>query len=264
MTETPATHTYEGGEVALDMRGVHKTFEGKVVHRGVNLKVFDGEILTLVGGSGEGKSVLLKEIIGLMKPDAGEVYVYGQEVTRLTERELIAIRRQAAMVFQGSALFDSLTVGDNVVYGVREHERHLSRAELDEIAAETLRLVDMEGSEELFPAELSGGMKKRVAIARAVAMKPRIILYDEPTTGLDPTNVKRINDLIVKTRDATCATSIVVTHDLQSARRISDRLALLADGCIIAVGDWGSLSDSASPEVRAFVEGRVNENAGSS
>ena len=184
--------------VAVELRDVRMAFGGKVVHDGVNLSVREGEIMTLVGGSGQGKTVLLKEIIGLMRPDSGEIFVHGREVTSLSEFELQDIRREVAMVFQGSALFDSMTVADNVAYGVLERFPDMPEDQLAEIVAEKLGLVDLPGTESLMPAELSGGMKKRVALARALALEPKIILYDEPTTGLDPANVRRISALIAR------------------------------------------------------------------
>lgn len=242
------------GAVVVEFRDVRKSFEGKEVHRGLNFSVIEGEVITLVGGSGEGKSVLLKELVGLMKPDAGEIFVLGREVTRMSETELQEVRRDVAMVFQGSALFDSLNVRDNVIYGVRERSRKISREDVARIVADKLSLVDMPGTEDLMPAELSGGMKKRVALARALAIEPRIILYDEPTTGLDPANVRRINNLIVKMRDTVGVTSIVVTHDMQSAKAVSDRLSLLDRGRIIMTGTWQEMERSDHAMVRQFLE----------
>ena len=232
-------------------------FDGKVVHDGVNLSVREGEIMTLVGGSGQGKTVLLKEIIGLMRPDSGEIFVHGREVTALSEFELQDIRREVAMVFQGSALFDSMTVADNVAYGVLERFPDMPEEQWMKIVAEKLGLVDLPGTESLMPAELSGGMKKRVALARALALEPKIILYDEPTTGLDPANVRRISALIARTRQAFGVTSIMVTHDLQSVEAITDRLAMLDQGRILAVGTWKEMEASPHPRVGQFLAGEV-------
>jgi phospholipid/cholesterol/gamma-HCH transport system ATP-binding protein len=243
--------------VAVELRDVRMAFGGKVVHDGVNLSVREGEIITLVGGSGQGKTVLLKEIIGLLRPDSGEIFVHGREVTALGEFELQDIRREVAMVFQGSALFDSMTVADNVAYGVLERFPAIPETELAEIVAEKLALVDMPGTESLMPAELSGGMKKRVALARALALEPEIILYDEPTTGLDPANVRRIGSLIARTRQALGVTSIMVTHDLQAIEAITDRLAMLDQGRIIAVGTWKEMEASPHPRVGQFLAGEV-------
>jgi phospholipid/cholesterol/gamma-HCH transport system ATP-binding protein len=242
---------------AVELRDVRMTFGGKVVHDGLNLSVRDGEIITLVGGSGQGKTVLLKEIIGLLRPDSGEVFVHGREVTRMNSFELQEVRREVAMVFQGSALFDSMTVADNVAYGVLERNPDMPSDQWMKIVAEKLGLVDMPGTESLMPAELSGGMKKRVALARALALEPKIILYDEPTTGLDPANVRRISALIAKTRQALGVTSIMVTHDLQAIETITDRLAMLDQGRIIAVGTWKEMEASANPRVGQFLAGEV-------
>ncbi|MGO8704599.1 MAG: ABC transporter ATP-binding protein [Candidatus Brocadiia bacterium] len=242
---------------AVELRDVRMTFGGKVVHDGVNLAVRDGEIITLVGGSGQGKTVLLKEIIGLVRPDSGQVFVHGREVTRMHSFELQEVRREAAMVFQGSALFDSMTVADNVAYGVLERNPGMPRDQWMKIVAEKLGLVDMPGTEALMPAELSGGMKKRVALARALALEPKIILYDEPTTGLDPANVRRISALIAKTRQAFHVTSIMVTHDLQAIETITDRVAMLDAGRIIAVGTWKEMEACTTPRVCQFLAGEV-------
>jgi len=257
----PAPATAAGdGATAVELRGVRITLGGKPVHDGVDLSVRTGEIMTLVGGSGQGKTVLLKEIIGLMRPDAGEIFVFGREVTRLDEIQLREVRRRVAMVFQGSALFDSLDVAGNVAYGVLERFPTLPPDRLAAIVAEKLRLVDLPGAEELMPAQLSGGMKKRVALARALALEPNIILYDEPTTGLDPSNVRRINTLIRKMHEAVGVTSIMVTHDMRSVQAITDRLAVLERGKILAVGTWKEIEASPLPRVRQFLEGEVEEN----
>lgn len=245
--------------IVLEMRGVRKSFGGAVVHDGVDFFVREGEIMTLVGGSGQGKTVLLKEIIGLMQPDAGEIHVLGRDVTRMTEEELQEVRLNVSIIFQGSALFDSLSVGENVAYGLRERRRDMPDEEIDRIVAEKLTLVDLPGIEDQMPASLSGGMKKRVAIARGLALEPRILLYDEPTTGLDPANVRRINTLIVRMRDRVGVTSVVVTHDMQSAKTISDRLALLDHGRILSTGTWAEMDSSSHPRVRSFLEGDLEE-----
>jgi phospholipid/cholesterol/gamma-HCH transport system ATP-binding protein len=243
--------------IAVELRDVRKAFDGKVVHDGVNLSVCEGEIMTLVGGSGQGKTVLLKEIIGLMHPDSGEIFVHGREVTALNEFELQDIRREVAMVFQGSALFDSMTVADNVAYGVLERSPGMPEEQLAKIVTEKLGLVDLPGTESVMPAELSGGMKKRVALARALALEPKIILYDEPTTGLDPANVRRITALIAKTRQALGVTSIMVTHDIQAVEAITDRLAMLDKGRIIAIGTLKEMEGASHPRVRQFLAGEV-------
>ena len=244
---------------AVVLCDVRKTFEGNIVHDGVDLSVRNGEIMTVVGGSGQGKTVLLKEIIGLARPDSGKVYVHGREVTAMDEDELQNLRSDVAMVFQGSALFDSLTVAENVSYGLRERQRDLPIEKIMGVVRDKLSLVDMPGTEELMPAELSGGMQKRVALARALALEPRVILYDEPTTGLDPANVRRINAMIVKLRDTMKVTGIMVTHDMDSVKAITNRLALLDRGKIIATGTWAEMERSGIARVRQFLEGDFDE-----
>ena len=203
--------------------------------RGVNLTVEQGETMVILGGSGTGKSVLLKHMNGLIDPDSGGVFVDGLEISHLGEDELREVRKKVAMVFQGSALFDSLTVADNVAYPLYEHAA-LSPEGLQDRVREVLSLVDMEGSEKLYPAEMSGGMKKRAALARALALKPSCLLYDEPTTGLDPVMTKRINRLIRDLQRKLGVTSVVVTHDIESAFAVADRLAFLQGGQIRFVG----------------------------
>jgi len=245
-------------EPAIEMRDVWKAFGDVRVHRGVSLKVKPGEIMTLVGGSGQGKSVLLKEIIGLMKPDKGEILVGGQDVVKMNETALMAVRRNVGMLFQGAALFDSLDVLENVAFPLREHLR-MPESEILRIVREKLELVDMDGTEEKMPAELSGGMKKRVGLARAIAIEPSIILYDEPTTGLDPTNAHRIDELILRLQKRLDVTSVIVTHDMEHVQAVTDRLAMLYRGRIIAVGTWEEMEQSDVPVVRQFIEGTVEE-----
>ena len=261
MTEkTPnpvAAPTAPAAAIAVELRDVRMAFGGKVVHDDVNLSVREGEIMTLVGGSGQGKTVLLKEIIGLLRPDSGRIFVHGREVTAMRSLDLQSVRREVAMVFQGSALFDSMTVADNVAYGVLERFPDMPEEQWMKIVADKLGLVGLPGTESLMPAELSGGMKKRVALARALALDPKIILYDEPTTGLDPANVRRISALIARTREAFGVTSIMVTHDLLAVEAITDRLAMLDRGRIIAVGTWKEMEASPLPRVGQFLAGEV-------
>lgn len=247
-----------GKPVIVELKDVRKSLNGKEVHKGVSLAIRENEIMALVGGSGQGKTVLLKEIIGLMRPDSGEIDVCGRDVVRMSERDLLEVRREAAMVFQGSALFDSLNVADNISYGLREHYRDMPSDRVAEVVREKLKLVDLEGIEKIYPAELSGGMKKRVALARALALDPKIILYDEPTTGLDPANVRRINLLIRRLRDNVGVTSIMVTHDMQSVQAVTDRVALLDGGKILAVGSWEELESSPISRVRQFLAGEID------
>jgi phospholipid/cholesterol/gamma-HCH transport system ATP-binding protein len=250
---------HSGHEIIVELKDICKSFGGGVVHDGVNFSVRRGEVITLAGGSGQGKTVLLKEIIGLTKPDSGCVMVFGRDVTTMSERELQRIRGDVAMVFQGSALFDSLTVGENVAYGLIEQNRGIHRDDVRDTVAEKLQLVDLPDTQALMPAELSGGMRKRVALARALALDPKVILYDEPTTGLDPANVRRINALITKLQSSMSVTSIIVTHDMDSTRTVTDRLALLDRGRIIAVGSWSEMENSTLTRVRKFLEGDFGE-----
>ena len=216
-------------DLIIEIKDLYKSYDDLPVLRGLELGIRKGETITILGGSGTGKSVLLRLITGLEKPEQGEIRIEGKDMVSLTEHELVPVRRKIGMLFQGSALFDSLSAGQNVAYPVREHLR-LSEEEIKRIVREKLRLVGLEEVENKMPAELSGGMKKRVALARAIAIDPEIILYDEPTTGLDPANIKRITELIVELQKILKVTSIVVTHDLTSAYAVTDRLALLHGG----------------------------------
>ena len=216
---------------ALELRGVTKSFGSKPVLRGVDLAIGAGQTTVILGGSGSGKSVCMKHMIGLLRADAGEIRVFGRDVTRLSESDWVAVRRDFGMVFQSAALFDSLSVYENIAYPIREHERW-QEARITERVAWCLEAVGLAGVEKLLPAELSGGMRKRVGVARAIAMGPRVILYDEPTTGLDPANSRRIGELIQSLQRELGATSVVVTHDLELAFAIADRVALLKQGRI--------------------------------
>lgn len=219
----------------IECRNLVKSFGEKSVLRGVNLAVKGGETMVILGGSGSGKTVLLKHMNGLIGPESGQIFVDGLEISRLGEEELKEVRKRVAMVFQGSALFDSLTLEENVAYPLSEHT-DLPLEEIRERVREVLALVDLEGSEGLYPSELSGGMKKRAALARALALSPKGLLYDEPTTGLDPIMTHRINLLIRDLQGKLGVTSVVVTHDLSSAFGVADRLAFLQGGEIRFVG----------------------------
>jgi phospholipid/cholesterol/gamma-HCH transport system ATP-binding protein len=238
----------------IDLRGVEKSFADNHVLRGIDLQIAPGEIITLLGGSGTGKSVLLKHMIGLLRADRGIVTFDGQDVTRLGEREWTRLRRRFGYVFQGGALFDSVSVLENVAYPLREH-LSLSETELRARVAWALESVGLAGIEAMMPAELSGGMRKRVAVARAISLEPDVILYDEPTTGLDPTNSRRIGELIVSLRDRLGVTSVVVTHELDLCFAISDRVALLKEGRLVACDDAERIRTSSDPAVRAFLAG---------
>jgi phospholipid/cholesterol/gamma-HCH transport system ATP-binding protein len=239
-------------DVVIRFDHVDKAFGGKAVFRDLSLDIRRGEILALVGGSGTGKSVLLKLILGLLRCDSGRVEVDGEDITRHDERQLLPIRRKVGMVFQNGALFDSLSVFDNIAYPLRERGVH-GGDKLRERVAEVLEMIGLPGIERMMPSELSGGMRKRVSLARAVAEVPQVVLYDEPTTGLDPVNVRRISELIVELRDQLDTTSIVVTHDLASAYMISDRMAMIADQHVVAVDATHRFRRSDNPVVRDFL-----------
>ncbi|MHA7835965.1 MAG: ABC transporter ATP-binding protein [bacterium] len=241
----------------ITLKGVEKRFGTNHVLRGVDLEIRRGEIFTLLGGSGTGKSVILKQMVGLLRPDSGRIVIEGRDVTGLRERDWVELRKRIAYVFQGAALFDSLNVLENVAYGLREH-LSLSRQALEARVAECLEAVGLEGIESRMPAELSGGMRKRVGVARAIALEPEAILYDEPTTGLDPANSKRIAQLIATLRRRLDVTSVVVTHDLELCFSISDRVGLLGSGRLIAVGTGDEIRASPLPEVREFLAGDLD------
>ena len=220
---------------AIRCQDVTKSFRENAVLRGVTLEVQSGETLVLLGGSGSGKSVLLKHLNGLLRPDAGSVEVEGTALESLDEDDLVPIRRRVSMLFQQGALFDSFTVGDNVAFPLREH-RMLTEDEIPARVADVLRMVGLENTERLMPSELSGGMRKRAALARSLVLEPRVLLYDEPTTGLDPVVAAKINHLIRDLQRQLGLTSVVVTHDLASASFVGDRFAFLYEGRIRFVG----------------------------
>jgi len=236
----------------IEIKDLHKSFGDNYVLRGVNLYVRDGETLALIGKSGCGKSVLLKHIIGLMKPDKGKILVNGVDVNSRSVN-IFEIRKNFGMVFQSSALFDSLTVQENVIIGLREHT-NLKESEMIKIASEKLKLVGMSNDRNLKPSELSGGMKKRVGIARALAMDPEYILYDEPTTGLDPIMADRINVLILDLKERLKKTTIIVTHDMHSAYMVSDRIAMLYEGKIVFDDVREHLLTTNNKFVREFID----------
>lgn len=235
-----------------------KVFGTKKVLDELSLSIDQGETLTVLGGSGSGKTVLLKILLALVPYDTGQVVFDGRDVGSMSEEELRLMRRRMGMLFQGGALFDSLSVKENIAYPLREHFKY-SEEEIDRIVAEKLGLVGLPGVQESYPADLSGGMKKRVALARAIATDPEVILYDEPTTGLDPMNTSRIDHLINDLRQKLKVTSIVVTHDMDSAFFISDRLALLDKGRIVFVGTPEEVKRSKNPVVHDFISGSLNQ-----
>lgn len=239
----------------IRVRGLVKRFGDQVVLDGVDLDVEQGETLVVIGRSGSGKSVLVKHLLGLIQPDAGSIELDGEEITGLGIRGLYALRQRFGYLFQSAALFDSLTVGENVGLGLRENAR-LPEAEVGEIAKAKLALVGLKGVEDKKPAELSGGMKKRVGLARAIAMEPDFVIYDEPTTGLDPIMSDVINDLILDLQERLDITSIVVTHDMTTVFKVANRVAMLFEGKIIFTGRPEELRASQDPVVRQFIEGR--------
>lgn len=238
----------------ITFRGVHKAFGDKAILRGLDLEVQDGETLVVLGYSGSGKSVALKHIVGLLAPDEGEVEVDGRVVHELDRGELAALRATIGYVFQFAALFDSMSVYENLALGLRR--QRLTESDIAQRVEEALDLVQLPGTGDQYPAELSGGMRKRVGIARAIALRPRYILYDEPTTGLDPVTSAVIDLLMVRAREKLGVTGIVVTHDLRSAYTVGDRIAMLYQGRIRQVGTVEEIQKSHDPVVRQFIEGR--------
>lgn len=238
----------------IQIQDLYKSFRHQRVLEGVTLEIKTGETMVIIGRSGCGKSVLLKHIIGLLRPDSGKVLVDGEYVGALDAAGLKSLRKRFGMLFQGAALFDSLTVGENVALALKEH-RDSNNGRVAEIVAQKLKLVGLAGVEALKPAELSGGMKKRVGLARAIAMDPQYVLYDEPTTGLDPVMADKINELIRQLQKDLAITSIAVTHDMQSAYKIADRLAMLYEGKIIFLGTPQEIQACDHPVVRQFIRG---------
>lgn len=241
----------------IEIINLHKSFGKNHVLRGADFIVEKGESMVVIGGSGSGKSVLLKHIIGILKPDDGKVLVDGVNISSLKENELYEIRKKFGMLFQMAALFDSMTVWENVGFSLLRNKK-MSVSEARAIASEKLRLVGLSGVEELMPAELSGGMKKRVGLARAIAHGPEILLYDEPTTGLDPIMADAINDLIISMKQRFSVTSISITHDMNSAYKIADRISMLYEGRIIETGRPEEIRNTANPVVRQFITGSAS------
>ncbi len=251
-----STGSDSGGERdIIRLVDLHKRFDDLVVLDGINRSFHQGETTVIIGESGAGKSVILKHIVRLLRPDTGEVHFSGQRIDDLSERELAAIRPRFGFLFQLNALFDSMTVGANVAFPIVEHTRR-SKTEVADIVRRKLAMVGLSGIEDKWPAELSGGQKKRVALARAIALDPEVILYDEPTTGLDPPRADVINELIIKLQAELGVTSIVVTHDMASAGKVSDRILMLHQGKFIFDDTPEAIIDCRDPRVRCFVEGR--------
>ena len=255
MPQTAPPTAHAGDEAVVLVRDLWKRFGATVALAGISLSVKRRETRVIIGPSGCGKSVLLKHLVGLLRPDRGEIYVFNQAVHAMPDAALDALRIRLGVVFQASALFDSLTVAENVAFPLRRHRR-LSNPEIAARVAELLAKVEMAGTETKMPSELSGGMRKRVGIARALALDPALILYDEPTAGLDPLTARTVDDLILRLRDDLGVTSIVVTHDLDSAFRLADRLAVMEAGRLVAEGRPDEIRASAQPFVRRFLATR--------
>lgn len=236
--------------------GLHKSFGLNRVLQGLNLKIEHGETLVVIGQSGSGKSVLIKHLIGLLKPDKGEIFIDGIEITRMKDDELRKITRKFGMLFQGAALFDSMTVAQNVGFGLERYTGYPAE-KIEKLVKESLAKVGLQGVEGLMPHELSGGMKKRVGLARAIAYKPEIILYDEPSTGIDPIRADAINDLINMMKEELKVTSVVITHDMVSSYKVADRMAMLYEGRIIEIGNPEEIKSSKNPVVQQFIHGKA-------
>jgi len=260
MMDAPGNREYRIDDPAsaegVVLRGLSKRFGPKLVLSSLDFHIRRGETLVIIGRSGEGKSVLLKHIVRLLEPDAGEVWVDGQEITSLGRSDLFELRKRFGMLFQSAALFDSLTIGENTGLGLKEHT-DLSDAEVRARACECLAQVGLSDVEDKLPSALSGGMKKRAGLARAIAMRPDYILYDEPTTGLDPITADAINDLIIQLQRELQVTSIVVTHDMASAFKIADRIAMLGQGCIVHADAAESIRETDHPVLRQFIDGNA-------
>ncbi len=252
--ETPAA---DNGAV-IRLVNVHKRFGKLVVLDGINLELHRGQTTVIIGESGAGKSVLLQHIVRLIPPDSGEIYFKGRRIDNMSERQLASIRPKFGFLFQLGALFDSLTVAENVAFPIREHTRH-NRREIEAIVQKKLAIVGLDGLQHQRPAQLSGGQKKRVALARALALDPEVILYDEPTTGLDPPRADTINELILKTERELGVTSVVVTHDMASASKVADRILMLSKGRFIFDGTPEDILKAEDPRVLQFVEGRATD-----
>lgn len=241
-------------EFAIELRDVHKSFGEYKVHKGIDIQVYKNAVTYIIGPSGTGKSVLLKQMCGLMPPTKGEVLVYGRNITGLKGKELLELRKKFGILFQNAALFDSMTVFQNVAFPLNEHTS-LSKKEIHDIVIEKLRLVGLVNVENKMPSELSGGMKKRVGLARAIALEPEIILYDEPTTGLDPIMCDVVDNLINDTQKELGITSVVISHDIESALKIADYIAMLYDGKVVLFGTAEEFKSTDNPYVRQFLSG---------
>ncbi len=240
----------------INLADIHKSFGGNVVLDGLNLFIEKGEVTVVIGQSGGGKSVLLKHIIGLLRPDSGRVEIDGNDITTFNDRQLNEIRKRFGMLFQEAALFDSMTVSQNVAFPLVEHTK-LTKREIEEIVSEKLSHVGLKGAEDKMPSELSGGMKKRVGLARAIALEPEIILFDEPTTGLDPIIAGAIDQLIIDIQRRLNVTCVVISHDIESTFKIAHKIAMLLEGKIIEYGTPEEIKGSSNPALKQFLEGNI-------
>jgi phospholipid/cholesterol/gamma-HCH transport system ATP-binding protein len=236
----------------IDIRDLHKSFSGNHVLRGIQLEVAEGRTTVIIGGSGSGKSVLMKHMLGLLRPERGQVLVDGEDISAMSERELVRVRAKFGMVFQQAALFDSMTVGENVAFPLREHRR-LGEADIRRLVAEKLAMVDLVGVERLYPSELSGGMRKRVGLARAIVLEPKILLYDEPTTGLDPITANNVDEMIMSAQERLGVTQVVISHDIASTFRVGHHVAMLHQGVLVEQGPPSALRQSRHPHVQEFL-----------
>jgi phospholipid/cholesterol/gamma-HCH transport system ATP-binding protein len=243
----------------VELHDVRKFFDQNQVLRGISLELRKGTTLAVMGGSGAGKTVLLRIVDGLVPPDAGEVSLFGTRIDRLSEEAMLPLRRRTGFVFQSAALFDSLSAFENVAYPLREHTS-MSLGEITDRVHRFLSLVGLSEVDDLLPAELSGGMKKRVGIARALVTEPEVVFFDEPTAGLDPTNARLVAELIAELRKGVCDTAIVVTHDIEFAEMISDQMAILHQGCFAEMGTPAKVRASTNPDVRRFLAGELRGN----
>ncbi|WP_413291625.1 ABC transporter ATP-binding protein [Bdellovibrio sp. HCB337] len=237
----------------IEIKEFTKSFGTKVVHKGITFTVKKGECMGLIGGSGTGKSVILRSLIGLEKPDSGKILIEGVDITHMNERELLEVRKKVAYAFQNGALFDSMTVYENLAYPLREHFQY-SEKEIKDRVLSSLAEFGLEGNENIYPANLSGGMQKRVGLVRAMMMNPQVILYDEPTAGLDPFNTKKIQDLILRLK-AKGVTSILVTHDMPTANAVCDKMAMILNGKIEAQGTMSQLDSDSLSTIAKFIAG---------
>ena len=240
----------------IEIHGLHKSFGSHHVLQGLNLNIRRGETLVVIGQSGSGKSILIKHMIGLIRPDRGRIIVNGVDICCLSERAMYDVRRKFGLLFQAAALFDSLTVAENVRFGL-ERYRDYTPEKMREIVRDSLDKVGLRDVEDLMPYELSGGMKKRVGLARAIAYGPEIMLYDEPSTGIDPIRADAINDLIIRMQQELSVTSVVITHDMTSAYKVADRIAMLYNGVIVQVGTPDDIRNSSDPIVQQFIHGQA-------